>query len=209
MTSHEKRVNALMRLHGMTKAAAEKRAKQIEGAAKKNPAPRAVARGGNTKKYVNRPSQAGDHSAPSARLKARRKKALTAPKGVFPNPSKRAYTITDVKALMVDSLFKPVNGKTLSESEAAEKIIRQAVREGVKVSPGVVAMIGKKNPVQKKLQSRPKPSGRLKRKVFTVEAKHGDTWVTEGIFPSESSAREYAHALDAKYGNKMYIRVTV
>ena len=66
-----------------------------------------------------------------------------------------------------------------------------------------------KNPVQTKLQSRPKPSGRMSKKVFTVEARHGDKWVTEGIFPSESAAREYATALDAKYGNKMYIRVTV
>lgn len=109
MTSHEKRVNALMRLHGMTKAQAEKRAKQIE--------------------------------------------AIKSIKGVYP----------------------PV----------------------------------KKNPVQKKLQSRPKPAGRLNKKVFTVEAKHGDKWVTEGIFPQEDAAREYAHALDAKYGHKMYIRVTV
>lgn len=149
MTSHEKRVAALMRLHGMTKTEAEKRAKQIESAAKKNPAPRAKARGGNAKKYVNRPSQYGDHSAPSARLKARRKKALEMPAGVFPNP------------------------------------------------------------IQKKLQSRPKPAGKLSRKVFTVEAKHGDKWVVEGIFPSEDSAREYAVALDRKYDNKMYIRVTV
>ncbi len=67
----------------------------------------------------------------------------------------------------------------------------------------------KKNPVQTKLQSRPKPAGRLNKRIFTVEMKYGEEWQTEGIFPTEKSAREYARALDAKHGHAKYIRVTV
>lgn len=60
----------------------------ISALPKTNPAKRAPsARVGKTRKqYVSRPSQAPGHKAPSKRLKARRKLALVAPKGYFPNP---------------------------------------------------------------------------------------------------------------------------
>lgn len=69
----------------------------------------------------------------------------------------------------------------------------------------------KKNPVAKKLTARPKPAGKLDRKVFTVQ--HSDSqngpWTTDGFFPLESMAREYARALDGKFNRQKYIRVTV
>lgn len=71
-----------MRLHGMSKSEAEKRAKQIEKT-KTNPNP---ARRKNT--HVHRPSQATKKN-PTKRLVARRVKNLKMPKGVFPNPVKR------------------------------------------------------------------------------------------------------------------------
>jgi hypothetical protein len=80
ISSHEKRVNALMRLHGMSKSEAEKRAKQIEKT-KTNPVRRK-----NTS--VHRLSQA-TKKKPSKRLVARRIKNLKMPEGVFPNPVKR------------------------------------------------------------------------------------------------------------------------
>lgn len=57
---------------------------------KKNPARRSTAisgrKGLSKTGYVNRPSQATEHKAPTKRLKTRRKKALEAPRGYFPNP---------------------------------------------------------------------------------------------------------------------------
>jgi hypothetical protein len=84
-----------------------------------------------------------------------------------------------------------------------------AVKKAVKRKAAAV-VCANKNPVQKKLQSRPKPAGRLNKRVFTVEMKDANgVWIVEGFFPTEKSAREYAYALDAKYDNSKYIRVTV
>ncbi|MDE2021019.1 MAG: hypothetical protein KGJ13_11835, partial [Patescibacteria group bacterium] len=61
------------------------------------------------------------------------------------------------------------------------------------------------------LVSRPKPAGRLDKKIFTVEmSTHArGPWKVEGIFPTEAHAREYAKALDHKHNHERYIRVTV
>jgi hypothetical protein len=93
MTSHARRVNALMRFHGLTKAEAETRAKNLERTGKKtNPKKR------SNKKHaiIGRPSQI-TRKKPTARLVARRKKNLRAPKGVFPNP-KSVHVDIDVNS---------------------------------------------------------------------------------------------------------------
>lgn len=92
MTSHEKRVNALIRLHGMTKATAEKRARELEKTVvKKNPAKKKPAKKKPAKKN---PIIPGITARP---IKATRKtpifavehgKAKTGPwitAGLFPN----------------------------------------------------------------------------------------------------------------------------
>ena len=94
MTSHERRVMALMRLHGLTKAGAEKRAKTIESAIKKNPAPKRKTAARAQKAavgYVNRVSQV-TKKPPTKRLKKRRTINLQTPRGVFPNPAPRLVT---------------------------------------------------------------------------------------------------------------------
>lgn len=91
MTTNERRINAYMRFHGYTRKEAEAAVR-----AKPNPtnAPKAAKKRLSKKRYVNRPSQAGEQRAPTARLKARRKANLSAPKGVFPNPSKKWDTFS-------------------------------------------------------------------------------------------------------------------
>lgn len=99
MTTHERRVMALMRFHGLSKAEAEKRARSL--AAKKNPAKRktqarTVAPKRKTQArtqraaedYVYRQSQV-TKKAPSKRLIKRRTINLQTQRGVFPNPSTR------------------------------------------------------------------------------------------------------------------------
>lgn len=109
MTSHEKRVMALMRLHGLSRPSAERRAKAIESGAKKNPAAsrkasitgaKGVTRQAPVKRktaartqktaesYVRRPSQI-TKKAPTKRLKKRRTVNLQSPRGLFPNPKAR------------------------------------------------------------------------------------------------------------------------
>lgn len=105
MTTHERRVMALMRFHGLSKAEAEKRARSL--AAKKNPAKRktqarTVAPKRKTQArtqraaedYVYRQSQV-TKKAPTERLITRRSKNLTAPVGVFPNPKSRGGIIVE------------------------------------------------------------------------------------------------------------------
>jgi hypothetical protein len=95
MTQRERRIAAYMNLHGLSRAAAVKEvdAKPAPKTAKKNPARRSTAisgrKGLSKTGYINRPSQAPEHKAPSKRLKTRRKKALEAPQGYFPNPRKK------------------------------------------------------------------------------------------------------------------------
>jgi hypothetical protein len=99
--SHEKRVTALMRLHGLSKAQAEKRAKEIEATRKKNPVPPLKSKAPKRKtqartqksaeSYVARKSQATGKK-PTTRLKTRRTKNLQTPVGYFPNPIKGVKT---------------------------------------------------------------------------------------------------------------------
>lgn len=76
----------------------------IKTAYKTNPAKRrkSAAPSGRTgltrKQYVSRPSQASGHRAPSKRLTTRRKKALAAPKGYFPNPLQEKMSINKGKS---------------------------------------------------------------------------------------------------------------
>lgn len=67
---------------------------------------------------------------------------------------KKSYTIKDVDALVTESLFRPVNGKTLSEKEAAKAIVKVAAQTGANVSPAVVKMAAlKDNPAPKRKTS--------------------------------------------------------
>ena len=68
----------------------------------------------------------------------------------------------------------------------------------------------RKNPVAPKVYSRPRKAA-VKKRIYTVEmSKTGEApWSIEGIFPTAASAKEYAHALDAKHSHMHYIRVTV
>ena len=92
MTTHERRVMALMRFHGLSKAEAEKRARSL--AAKKNPVKRKTqARTQSAAEdYVYRQSQV-TKKAPSKRLIKRRAINLQTQRGVFPNPAKREKQI--------------------------------------------------------------------------------------------------------------------
>lgn len=185
MTSHEQRINALMRFHGLSKAEAEKRAKIIESEKyfdnldainflKKHPEYRTLAQAKKVLKinpvtkrktsartqsaaesYVRRPSQI-TKKKPTKRLIVRRTKNLQVPSGVFPNPVKQSLTARPRK------------------TKAA-----------------------------------------LSDKSFHVQESfnEGGPWKTVGIFPSKKYAFEYAKALDLKYRKEKdylapWIRVT-
>lgn len=83
-----RKANPAPRKRAAKKSGAEADYEAFAASVKKNLAKRAPsARVGKTRKqYVSRPSQAPGHKAPSKRLQARRKKALNAPQGYFPNP---------------------------------------------------------------------------------------------------------------------------
>lgn len=139
MTTHERRVMALMRFHGLSKTEAEKRARSL--AAKKNPAPKRKTKArtqDSAEAYVYRNSQV-TKKRPSKRLVVRRAKNLEIPAaaGAFPNP------------------------------------------------------------VKKRVTSRPHRSAR--KMVYCVESGRSDKgpWRSEGIFPNEAKARNYAEALSA------------
>jgi hypothetical protein len=83
MTSHERRVLALMRLHGMTRQEAEKRAKQLERSKPRRVNP--GVRKGTAKPHRISQSTRGK---PTKRLVRRRKANTKA--GCFPNPRKTA-----------------------------------------------------------------------------------------------------------------------
>ncbi len=91
MTQNERRIAAYMNLHGLTRAQAVAKVKAAEARKAKPKAAKKSTRvsgrkGLSASAYVNRPSQHTEHKAPTKRLKARRKKALSAPQGYFPNP---------------------------------------------------------------------------------------------------------------------------
>lgn len=120
---------------------------------KTNPAKRALknapsARVGKTRKqYVSRPSQAPGHKAPTKRLKARRKLALVAPKGYFPNPidvSKEKEILkaleTEMKRLkgyfpyrIIWGGYDPETGDFESGAVATMRIPNAQLRKGWKV----------------------------------------------------------------------------
>lgn len=119
MTSHEKRVNALMRFHGMTKAQAERRARELEGV-KRNPSPAPKRKYKATTKrsaaaYVHRVSQATGKK-PTKRLVKRRTKNLQVPRGVFPNPAPKKAPGFRVEVMNV----KTGNWKRIATFETAK-----------------------------------------------------------------------------------------
>jgi len=97
---------------------------------KTNPAKRAPsARVGKTaKQYVSRPSQASGHKAPSKRLKARRKLALVAPKGYFPNPGKDEFLVQVCSPISVPLASRKWTTvlKFKTEKEAKETALQMA-----------------------------------------------------------------------------------
>ena len=161
----------------------------------------------SAKKYVNRPSQYGEHRAPSPRLKARRKKALTGPKGYFPNPSPRKTAAQKLQA----AIFKKAN-ELIREGYARAQAFAIAYHEKgeTKKQAPKKGQAPKKNPVASRIRSRPK-TGKPTKRIYTVEMASAleGPYKTEGIFPTAASAKEYAHALDAKHNRTKYIRVTV
>lgn len=245
MTQHERRVAAYMNLHGKTRKQAEalvkladldrkprpaakptksKRRPGVVSAvndAMSNPRPRkstAISgrKGLSKTAYVNRPSQATEHMAPTKRLKARRKAALNAPEGYFPNPRKTSMEkIREARELIQLDVFWHDSGRDRYKGMTAAEIrrIKTATAKAYETA-GVTPFLEpepkprKKNPVGTGIKRRKKsdidPGG------YRVESSmNGSVWRSEGIFPTKAAAVEYAHALNRRDDNKYWYRVTV
>ena len=128
MTSHEKRINALIRLHGLTKAAAEKRARAIEASPTRNPTKRKTAARTQraAESYVRRPSQV-TKKAPSPRLKKRRTINLQSPRGVFPNPKTRDNEIKVQSQIAMSHSSSPKKWATVAKFPATPEGAENAI----------------------------------------------------------------------------------
>ena len=70
--------------------------------------------------------------------------------------------------------------------------------------PGYIA-----NPVKPGLTSRPRKATNTSRAFKVESSMNGKTWRSEGIFPTQAAATEYATALNRRDDNKYWYRVTV
>lgn len=227
MTSHEKRVNALMRLHGLSKAAAEKRAKAIEAKPTGNPAPKRKTAARTMKTataYVKRPSQVTKKS-PSKRLTTRRVKNLQAPRGVFPNPSPRGakFTVAQINKLRDEySKIERINPDSptyiglidrldsLPQStlkQLADAKIRWvstlAYNRTIRKNPSTVHFdidVNSHNARGSKAKTRTNP---IQKTGIKVQKEHGGSWLTFAEFPKTAQgakdAIEYAKAYHAAH----------
>lgn len=227
MTSHEKRINALMRFHGLSKAEAEKRARAIEKArVRKNPIDKkhfiikfdyAKARGGKKETEIFGPKNEG------VVIEADNvKNAVT----VFNSELLPGNQYNPFYLKVTEIKKNPIKRKTRATTQrAAESYVRRP-SQITKRKPTRRLVVRRTknlqsprgvfpNPVKKGLTARPrKTRAALTDKTFHVQAatlkKDGSQqgpWVTLGVFPNEKRAKEYAKAYAAAYPQQ-WVRVT-
>lgn len=227
MTTNERRIAAYMRFHGYTRKEAEAVVR-----AKPNPtsAPKAAKKRLSKKRYVSRPSQAGEQRAPTARLKARRKANLNAPKGVFPNPLKqRKCWYVKVRGQKISK--KMCGTSTYGAYDAvrdfahlkypeyrvipSQKYVGNAfVFEAHNNDYGMFFLasetpFAKQNPLKPGITARPrKGASTVSRKMLSVDHAKSESgpWTIAGIFPNRQLAADYAKAM-AELNPRLWWRV--
>lgn len=190
-------------------------------AAKKNPAPKRKTTARTQKAavgYVNRPSQITKKS-PTKRLKKRRTANLRSPKGVFPNPLDKRYVVQVWRANKMVG-FLTMGGRVTTEFPDAwqfptKKDADYHAKKYAAKSPSHLFKVDLvnlyyENPVAEKLGKRAKSLFELPEFPYRVESSlNGETWRSEGLFRTETIAREYARALDRKHGGRLWLKVTI
>ncbi len=186
-----------------------------EAPRKSNPSPRtkkstAISgrKGLSKTAYVNRPSQATEHKAPTKRLKARRKAALSAPEGYFPNPVGPKLNKLQHAQHLVD-LDNEWRYGELAGLDRYKKMTAAQIRSIEKATEAAYKFLGLERPPYDPVKARKamrgenplKPgiekSGRGHYHVEYSAHKEGP-WKLAGAFPSVGAARDYAKALHAK-----------
>ena len=212
--SNEKRIAAYMNLHGYTRAQAM--AKIKENPAPRSVAPKAAKKRMSKKTYINRPSQAGEHNAPSPRLKSRRKANLDAPKGVYPNPVSNWRSAADYVIQFNDGAF--YTGRAGSgyksydardafrymEEGAYSKVDRlsNSWMKGAQVDNiNDVSSRPRKNPLKPGITARArkgKPASNRKMLSVDYGKSENGPWTVAGVFPNRQLASDYAKAMADK-----------
>lgn len=165
MTSHEKRVSALMRLHGMSKSAAEKRARELEAKPKKA-VKKSLVRRNPVKQYSVFIVGNGYEN------RVRGFPTIAAAKEYLASiSSDREYVIYPAK----------VDGYGNEVWRGTTDTLRKKIAKKNPVIPGITArpIKGNRNPVFA---------------VEHAKAKSGP-WTTAGIFPNRTLADNYCQAM--------------